>query len=358
MTRKAARTNNKRVEKNPSWLMQPATGGLDRPPTRTRLQVLPFSELEWGNFERLCYRLVRLIGDVEQWAVLYGGRGQKQSGIDIYVRRAETQRYACWQSKRHERLTVNALKAAVAEFEQGEWAAKSDEFVLCTSASIQATKLQSEIEAQTTQLRAKNIALQVMGQTELSTELKDKASLVRDFFGREWARDFADGGEDVDQSLDVADVAVTRAELQKLYLSNFSGIDPGIVTGNAGRIDGNRLLPILDRFIEPDVEIADAGGPIEGPSPPGQPPAPAHSDLLEGAIAASRATPLAREVLRRQVSRWVAEDDHTVIVGDAGLGKSTALRVLALDMLADGARFPAVAQRWADRIPIVMPFAF
>jgi hypothetical protein len=63
-------------------------------------------------------------------------------------------------------------------------------------------------------------------------------------------------------------------------------------------------------------------------------------------------------VLRRRVSRWVAEDDHTVIVGDAGLGKSTALRVFALDMLGDGVRFPAVAQRWADCIPIVMPFAF
>ena len=54
----------------------------------------------------------------------------------------------------------------------------------------------------------------------------------------------------------------------------------------------------------------------------------------------------------------MAEDDHTVIVGDAGLGKSTALRVFALDMLGDGVRFPAVAQRWADCIPIVMPFAF
>src|SRR5271165_3792415 len=252
MTRKAARTRAKRTE-NPSWLTQPATGGLDRPPTRTRLQVLPFGELEWDNFERLCYRLARLTGDVEQWAALYGGRGQKQDGIDIYVCRPAASRYACWQSKRHDRLTVRALKAAIAEFEQGEWAAKSDEFVICTSASIQDTKLQSEIEAQTVQLRAKNLALRVMGQTELSTELKDKATLVRDFFGREWARDFADGREDADQSLDVADIAATRAELQKLYLSNFSGIDPGIVAANAGRVDSCRLLPILDRFVEPDV---------------------------------------------------------------------------------------------------------
>jgi hypothetical protein len=319
---------------------------------------LPFHELEWENFERLCYRLARLAGDVEQWAVLYGGRGQKQDGIDIYVRRPDTSRYACWQSKRRDRFTVSGLRAAIAEFEQGEWAAKSDEFVVCISASIQDTKLQSEIEAQTIRLRAKNFALRVLGQTELSAALKNKAALVRDFFGREWARDFADGGEEPDKSLDVTDIATMRAELQKLYLSNFSGVDPGIVATNAGGSDGNRLLPILNRFVEPDVEVADTGSPTEEPIPPAEPPASAHSDLAGETAAPSRTVQLAREVLRRQVSRWVAEDDHAVIVGDAGLGKSTALRAFALDMLGDGARFPAVAQRWADCIPIIMPFAF
>ena len=135
MTRKAARTTAKRIE-NPSWLMQPATGGLNRPPIRTRLQLLPFGELEWENFERLCYRFARLTGDVDHWAALYGRRGQKQDGIDVYVRRPDTPRYACWQSKRHDRLTVSGLKAAIAEFEQGEWIAKSDIFVICTSATI------------------------------------------------------------------------------------------------------------------------------------------------------------------------------------------------------------------------------
>src|ERR1700752_1690398 len=59
---------------NPSWLTLPATRGLARPPTRTQLQLLPFQELEWENFERLCYRLAKTRGDVEQWAALYGSR--------------------------------------------------------------------------------------------------------------------------------------------------------------------------------------------------------------------------------------------------------------------------------------------
>jgi hypothetical protein len=273
------------------------------------------------------------------------------------VRKYDTPRYTSWQSKRHERLTVAALKAAIAEFERGEWAAKSDEFVICTSSSIQDTKLQSEVEAQAMRLRAKNLALRVLGQTELSTELKNQAALVRDFFGREWARDFVDY-DDADEALDATEIATTRAELRKLYLGNFSGIDPGIVAANAGRADGSRLLPILNRFVEPDVEITETGVPAEQPRLPAEPLDSAQSDIGGNSAVHSRTVQRAREVLRRQVSRWVAEDNQTVIIGDAGLGKSTALRAFALDMLGDGTRFPAVAQRWADCIPIVLPFAF
>jgi hypothetical protein len=343
---------------NPSWLTLPATGGLSRPPTRTRLQLLPFSELEWENFERLCYRLAKIDGDVEHWAALYGARGQKQDGIDIYVRRPDAKLYACWQSKRYKQLTPSNLKAAIAEFEKGGWALKSDEFAIYTSASIQDTKLQTEIEIQTTRLKAKNLRLRVLGQTELSAELKHNSRLVRDFFGRDWVRDFCDSVGDPPDTLDVADIATIRAELRKLYVSNFSGIDPGIMASTVGKVGGSGLLSILDRFVEPDVEVIDAGSMTEGPSKAAEFAVPAQSDLLPITTAPSRPPPPSREVVRRRVSSWVAEDEHTVIVGDAGFGKSTSLRVFALDMLDDGTHFPFVAQRWAERIPIVMPFAF
>ena len=86
LARLMGETSITRIE-NPPWLMLPATGGLKRSPTRTRLQLLPVGELEWENFERLCCRLTNTDGDVEQWAQLYGERGQKQDGVDIYVRR-------------------------------------------------------------------------------------------------------------------------------------------------------------------------------------------------------------------------------------------------------------------------------
>jgi hypothetical protein len=126
-----AETSALQVE-NEQWLAMPASKGLQRPPTRTKLQILPFNELDWENFERLCYRLAKAYGDVDRWAVLYGARGQKQDGIDVYSRRAGAQRYCCWQSKRYKQLTKARLITAIREFENGLWAVKvkSSLFVL------------------------------------------------------------------------------------------------------------------------------------------------------------------------------------------------------------------------------------
>ena len=348
----------KRVE-NPSWLQLPATRGLNRPPTRTQLQLLPLHELEWENFERLCYRLAKVRGDVEQWAALYGSRGQKQDGIDIFARKSDATLYSCWQSKRQKHLTPSLLKAAIGEFEKGGWFAKSEEFVICSSASIQDTNLQKEIERQKSRLLGKKLILTVLGQTELSVELKNKSKLVRDFFGRDWVRDFCedDDAAHSQDTLDAADVAVVRAELRKLYASSFTGLDPGVLVATTGYYEDKRLLSILDRFVEPDIEVPDAGTMDERPRQRREAPPAVESDLITTSYTQIHPLP-SRQLLRRRLSTWIAEGEHTVIAGDAGFGKSTALRAFALDLLEDGSRFPTVAQRWGDYIPIVMPFAF
>jgi hypothetical protein len=60
--------------------------------------VLPFHELVWEDFERLCFRLAGRHGDPERVA-LFGTKGQAQSGIDIYSRLPDTT-YATYQCKR------------------------------------------------------------------------------------------------------------------------------------------------------------------------------------------------------------------------------------------------------------------
>jgi hypothetical protein len=99
----------------------------------------------------------------------------------------------------------------------------------------------------------------LLGQTELSTELKNKSELVRDFFGRDWVVAFCEESDAADSAnwLDAANIATLRNELRTLYTSNFSGLDPGVLITAAGRSGDAGLLPILDRFIEPDIEILE-----------------------------------------------------------------------------------------------------
>src|SRR4051794_10804393 len=74
----------RRVEK-PAWLTTEPSGPGPNPPVVTRPAALPFHELSWENFERLCYRLAQKDGEVEKvWA--YGAQGHEQLGIDVLVR--------------------------------------------------------------------------------------------------------------------------------------------------------------------------------------------------------------------------------------------------------------------------------
>ncbi|PXF61700.1 MAG: hypothetical protein C4B59_02250 [Candidatus Methanogaster sp.] len=76
----------------PSWLETPLLSKID-PHIETRKQELPFGELTWEDFERLCLHLVRLGSNVEH-CQLYGVCGQKQKGIDFYARKTSADKYS------------------------------------------------------------------------------------------------------------------------------------------------------------------------------------------------------------------------------------------------------------------------
>jgi hypothetical protein len=67
--------------------MTPPSKGV-KPPVNSNLQELPFNELTWENFEKLCVRLARLEGNVEH-CQRYGVQGDEQGGIDLYARQKE-----------------------------------------------------------------------------------------------------------------------------------------------------------------------------------------------------------------------------------------------------------------------------
>jgi hypothetical protein len=84
----------------------------------TRPQVLPFDELSWDDFERLCLRLAQSEATIEH-CQLYGLVGQDQAGIDLYARRMAQATYVVYQCKRQRRFGPAKIKHAVDRFLEG-----------------------------------------------------------------------------------------------------------------------------------------------------------------------------------------------------------------------------------------------
>ena len=85
-------------------MLEPPDAAEIAPPVDMHAQELPFGEITWQNFERLCFRLASLDSDVE-YSRLYGTAGQEQGGIDIYVRHDKAKSYSVWQSKKRKKAS-------------------------------------------------------------------------------------------------------------------------------------------------------------------------------------------------------------------------------------------------------------
>jgi len=97
------------VEEDPDWLLHDPEGSIPPPPVVTRPTKLPFTKLQWRDFERLCRRLAERNGNVEH-VLSYGTPGQAQFGIDILVRLADGT-YEVWQTKRYRRIEPADVRA-------------------------------------------------------------------------------------------------------------------------------------------------------------------------------------------------------------------------------------------------------
>ncbi|ETA00852.1 hypothetical protein CcI6DRAFT_03727 [Frankia sp. CcI6] len=231
------------------------------PPVDTREQVLPFDCLAWENFERLCLKLAlergkvdhavdHVAGDRETGRMsarearaqggLYGTRGQKQQGIDLYVRlppagdappgSGASPRYLSLQSRRVAKLTAAGLKKAVGDFLGGSWASASDVFVYATSLPAVQTELADEIARQTERLAAKGIEFEVWDAEALKLFRNSLDSLEAQYSLGLLFVDFLEADGCLDVGIDTAEVAaVTAGEdspvLRGRNLSRFLGQD-------------------------------------------------------------------------------------------------------------------------------------
>ncbi len=158
-------------------------------PVQSRIQALPFEKLTWENFELLCLRLIREEPDVENCS-LYGERGDKQEGIDIYAILKNSEKYNVYQCKQEKGFSPIKIKNAVDKFLAGTWAKKTSAFILCTQESLKSTKRSDAIIAQHEKLRPLGISFIPWDRGELLEKLKNHPKIVADFFNEHFVKDF------------------------------------------------------------------------------------------------------------------------------------------------------------------------
>ncbi|MGH7489048.1 MAG: hypothetical protein ACREMY_26115, partial [bacterium] len=293
-----------------------------------------------------------------QFCYQYGERGQAQEGIDLFGRRAGEAGLTTWQCKRYQSFGVTKLRKAAREFLNGAWATKTERFHICVTDSLEKRPLIDEVEKQIVNFAAKGITFEPLGKVQLSEKLKSHPDLVDDFFGRQWATAFC--GEpavrNLRSRLPSGDVVRLRRLLREYYASHFAALDPGLPIA-AGQIEGAPFL-IDKRYILPDVyedrEVA-VGNRLPAPDRADSVTGEINErDRREGASGSAMQAVAARD--REPISNWIQHQERTVLLGDAGVGKSTFLRRLALDLLADDPVHEEWARMWGDRLPVWVPF--
>ncbi len=347
----------------PTWLGTPADS-IPNPPVVTRVQELPFSELTWENFERLCLRLAKLESDVEH-CQLYGTRGQRQHGIDLYARRRSPDGYCVFQCKRENKFSSTKIKSAVKRFREGDWFGKADTLILCTTETLAETSRAHEVEKQSEILQSSGVTFIPWDSLQLSVKLKGLPLIVDDFFGRQWVRLFCGeaAAKALDARLDGVSVAEFRRRLGSFYGRLFNNHDPGLPL-LSGFGDEN-ALPIEDRFVLPDVDDRRIlGAQFFDNRNSETTDADAATATSSEARFAHRGRNLASQRRaasyehRQSIDKWLATRSRSVILGGPGSGKSSLLRFLVTDLLKDEPRLHVLAEKWGQYLPVWVPFAY
>lgn len=178
-------------------------------PIETRIQTLPFSALSWENFERLCFVLGSRLMECIETSQVYGRRGQKQEGIDLYFNKDG--RRILWQIKRYQKASDINIKEIVDYFCEGKWINKTDTFGICLSCKCDDIKLTDQFDQCYEELDKKGIKLTFYHSDTLSELLKSFPDIVSSFFGDNWRKALV--GENTEISLRYEEIVNEQKQL-------------------------------------------------------------------------------------------------------------------------------------------------
>lgn len=344
------------------------------PPINANVSELPIKEMTWENFERLCLKLVEVVdGFLISECDILGRKGQKQEGIDIYARN-DIDSYNTYQCKRYKKISPKKLVEIFNDFKKGDWFTKSKKFILCTSAEFSDTQLQTKYESIKDNFKQEGIEIIRWDSSYLNRVLKDHPRVVYDFFGKQWCIEFC--GEEIYNShikefenrLDANQIAEYKKKLGTFYSHVFNTYDKGLPSLE----DSN--LKIEDRFIMLDIFKSSKSENflIEEKDDDSK----RETNINESYIdlpfdfiqhdyrfeIIKERKPKQKENIQKTIlrSRLDAEIDHnSLIIGEAGYGKSTFLRFLILNLLNDISNSSdLLCSKFGNFIPVYIPFAY
>ena len=139
----------------PEYILEPSEPQDDiKPPVLTRIQELPFDELTWENFERLCRQLIVVDQEIRDCR-LYGRRGQNQKGIDLiaYPKRFEDSRPSVYQCKRVKQFGPSMICGAVDKFIKSYKKLNPSHLFLCCRCQLSSVEQDDEILKQARKLQ-------------------------------------------------------------------------------------------------------------------------------------------------------------------------------------------------------------
>ena len=259
-----------------------------------------------------------------------------------------------------ETLTAAVLRTAVDEFLAGKWADTSSSFSIATSAPFVRTELCDCIEAEASKCRARNVEFVLLDQERLSEFLKDHPDLVDDFFGRDWVNSF--NGPEAAATLSKRRLtkeqhSSARRKLRALYSTHFSVVDFGLpIPAGLCRPSSSELL-LHVRYIEPEVESISTFADASPDSISAQVGGSSESASKNTSNFSPRGFRIREQRQTHKLFEWLANTDKAVLLAGPGLGKSSTLRFIALDLLDNEPRCHLLAEKWAGYLPIFLPFA-
>jgi hypothetical protein len=166
------------------------------------IEELPINDLPWETFEAICCDLLIAEKDpneVEGFQV-YGGRGQKQEGIDIVGINSKSWKNVVAQSKRHKVTSPSELETIVDEFLTGAYADTTELFILCITVAInKKATLVKAWQKSIRKLKDKDIKAELWDSTEIQKKLRLSPRITEIYFGPQIAEKYCNSlpGENI-----------------------------------------------------------------------------------------------------------------------------------------------------------------